>query len=161
MRYPYLIGVLLITIIGVWWLLGEDPEARVREAHADLVQFLSKSEGDSDGSLSVLQLRALEALFAGTCDVSGDAEGLAGSYSPQELVGLIIRVRSAMTSVELQLGEITIEFPQEDVAVARFSASLDGLDSNGERRVQAREVESRMRDVDGAWQFVSFTLAER
>jgi hypothetical protein len=160
MRYPYLIGGILVLGVGVWWLLGDDPEARVREAHAELAQYLYKSEEESDDGLSVLALRSLETLFAATCSISGDADGLAASYTASELVGVIVRARGAMAAMELRFGEITIEFPQEETAVARFSASLEGMDVEGERHSEARQVESRMRDFDGVWQFVSFTLTE-
>lgn len=160
MRYPYLIAGLLVLVLGVWWLLGGGPEARVRAAHADLAESVSKSEGEAEDGLSVLALRSLETLFAPTCSISGDADGLAGSYTAQELVGVIVRARSVMAVIELTFGEITIDFPQEDIAVARFSASLEGFDLEGEQRSETRQVESRMRDIDGAWQFVSFTLTE-
>lgn len=160
MRYPYLIGGLVIVIVAAWWLLGDDPERRVRAAHAELAESLRKPEGEPENGISVLGLRSLEALFAPTCSISGDADGLAGSYTAPELVGLIVRVRGAMATIELRFDEIAIEFPRPDLAVAGFSASLEGIDIEGGRHAETRQVESRMQDFDGVWQFVSFTLSE-
>ena len=161
MRHSTLIGALALIAIGAWWLLGSDPETRVREAHAELVQALIKSDGDSNEGLSVMRLRGLEALFAATCSIAGDARTPARDYTAQELVGMIVRVRAAMVSVDLQVGEIAIEFPQDDVAVAGFQASFDALDVNDVRHMAVLDVESRMQEIDGTWQFVSFDLTER
>lgn len=158
MRYSYLI-VLVLLAAGVWWWLGDDPEDHVRDAHATLERLLSKAEDDTDGSIPIMQLRELQRLFAETCSLSGDAGALGGSYSPEALVGLVVRVRGAVRRVELEFGELTIDFPSDDVAVTRFSASLDGLEISGEPLREARQVESRMREVDGDWQFVSFDFA--
>lgn len=159
MRYSYLIAFVLLAA-GVWWWLGDDPEDRVREAHATLERLLSQTEDDTESSIPVLQIRELQTLFAETCTLTGDAGTFAARYSPQELVGLIVRVRGAVRRVELGFGELAIDFPSDDVAVTSFSASLDGVDLDGEAFRETREVESRMQEVDGAWQFVSFDFAE-
>jgi hypothetical protein len=160
MRPSYLVAALLIVVVGAWWWLGDDPEDRVRAAHSTLEQFLNKSEDEPEGSIPVMQLRGLQGLFAQDCTVFGDAEGLVGSYSADELVGLMVRARGAFRSVALQFDEVAVEFPEEDTAITRFSAALDGVTMTGERLTETREVESRMRDIDGAWQFVSFDLED-
>lgn len=162
-RQSYLLAAVLVAVVAIWWLLGDDPEARVRQAHAELADLVSRTQDQSDAGLSVLQLRRLEAMFAASLSVSGDADNLVGNYSPQEIVALVVRAHSAFDRVELRFGEITVEFPEEALAVARFSASLDAVETagdevSGDAVTETRAVESRMRDIDGEWQFVSFTL---
>lgn len=156
---PLTVAAGLLIVAAAWWLLGNDSAAEVRAAHADLARVLSKS-GEGDDGLSVLQLRSLESMFAEELVVAGDANGLSASYSPEEIVGLIVRVRSVFASVELELGELTVELPAPDRAVATFRAGLSGRESDGELVREARSVVSRMRHVDGDWRFTEFVLSE-
>jgi hypothetical protein len=65
-------------------------------------------------------------------------------------------VRGAFRSIDLSLGELRIEFPEADLAVTQFPATLLGVYANGAMRTEDREVESRMQRIDGDWQFAAF-----
>lgn len=160
LKPSYAIAAALLLAAGAWWLLHDDPEARVREAHMTLADMLRKS-ADSDDGLSILQLRSLEALFAERVVISGDAGRYSTSYTPQEIVSLIVQIRAVFASIEIGFGELAIDLPASDSAVARFSAELDGEEgTTGELVFEARSVESHMRRVDGDWQFSEFVLSD-
>lgn len=153
--------VLFLPVAALtWWFLHDDPEERVRHAHEELVRLVSKS-GEDANSTSILNARALQKLFADPSLVSGDAESLVGTYSPEEMVRTVISVQALFSSIDLTLGELTIGFPSPDEAVIRFQASLDGQSEiDGHRDVvETRDVTSRMREIDGNWLFTGFQFA--
>lgn len=154
--------VVFVLVAGVgWWLLHSSPEDRVRTAHEQLAQVISKSEDDG-ATPSIRDVRALRSLFAAPVAISGDAEGLDETYSAEEMVSLIIQVRAAFRTIELTLGEPVIEFPGPDTAIARFTAVLNARhDSRDvEPMTESRSVTSRMQRLDGDWLFSRFELAE-
>jgi len=155
---PYLALMLVLVVGAAWWLMRPDAESRVRDAHEELRRLLIRS-GD-EGNASLLSARALQGLFADSCEVSGDAEALTGTYSRDEMVGTIIRVRGIFESIELTFGELEIEFPADDDAVAEFPAVLVGRSAQAgfEDISETRRVTSRMRNVEGSWLFYAFRL---
>lgn len=156
---PALLAVLVVAGLAIWWLLGDDPEARVREAHADLAELLSTPDEPVDG-LPLARIRRLESLFAEQCLVTGDADLFAGSHRPQDLVQQVLAVHGALDRVDVSFGEIRILFPDEDTAIARFPAVLTATEVGGETRTESREVESRMQRIDGDWLFAAFDLTD-
>ncbi len=161
MNYKYVIAILVLLSAAAWWFLHDNPEAEVRNAHQELTRLLSKTEGDP-GSTMILNARLLQGLFADTCEVTGDAEMLAGSYTSEEMVSTIIRVQAIFHSIELTFHELEVEFPAADDAIIHFTAVLIGQSKmTGEDKAgETREVVSRMRKVDGKWLFTEFRLAE-
>ena len=160
MRKPGFIVILLIAALGAWWLLHDGAEARVREAHAELLQFLNKTGPETDEGISIMQLRGLQDRFGPLCTVSGDSAPITGSYAPQEIVNLMVAVRTSFRTIDLRFGDIRIEFPSDATAVAHFPAELVAVDPGGERYAEMRAVESRMQEIDGVWKFVAFELTE-
>ena len=154
--------VLVLFIAAAWWLLRADPEAEVRNAHRELAELLNKPEGDPD-PLSILEIRALQHLFAETCVVTGAARGLLGQYSPEQMVGTIVRVHELFDSIDLRFSEPSISFPADDEAVAVFSAELSAASGRDavEDVIEARAVTTRMHEIDGSWAFYEINLAER
>jgi hypothetical protein len=108
----------------------------------------------------ILNARLLQGMFADTCEVTGDAEMLAGSYTSEEMVSTIIRVQAMFHSIELTFHELEVEFPAADDAIIHFTAVLIGQSQvTGEDKAgETREVVSRMRKVDGKWLFTEFRL---
>ena len=161
MNYKYVSVVLILVIAVAWWFLREDPEAEVRNAHQELARLLSKAEGEA-GSSTIINARILQSMFADNCQVTGDAEMLAGSYTPEQMVSTIVRVQGAFLRIDLTFHELVIEFPAEDDAVANFTAVLVGqLQMEGEGEAgETRKVTSRMRKVEGKWLFAEFRLAK-
>ena len=139
----------------------EDPEAEVRNAHQELTRLLSKTEGEPGGTM-ILNARILQSMFADTCEFAGDAEMLAGSYTPEEMVSTIIQVRGIFLSIDLTFHELEIEFPAADDAIVHFTAVLVGRSSveGEEEAAETRAVVSRMRKVEGTWLFSEFKLAK-
>ena len=154
---PNLVFVLIVVIAAFWWLLRDNSEAEVRAAHEELIRLIDKSEND-DGGISVLEVRALQLLFADPSEISGDPEGLSGSYSPEELVRIVLAIRESFETIELTNSEPVISFPADDDGTAEFTATL--LASGAEDVTEQRVVTSRMRRVDGDWQFYRFDLVE-
>lgn len=91
MSYRNVIVILILLSAAAWWFLHEDPEAEVRNAHQELTRLLSKTEGEASSTM-IFNARVLQSMFADTCEVTGDAEMLGGSYTPEEMVSTIIRV---------------------------------------------------------------------
>ena len=154
--------VILVVVAGAsWWLLRDNSEAEVRGAHQELIRILNKS-GEGDEDISVLSARSLQGLFANSSEVSGDVEGLAGTYSPEQLLGLVVRVRSVFEVIDVSITEPVISFPGPDDATAEFSAVLSGQGklAGFEALSEARTVTTRMRRTDGDWQFYEFVLVE-
>jgi hypothetical protein len=160
MNYRFLVLVLVPLILAGWWILRDDPEAAIRSAHEELVRLIGKAEQDPE--LSILDIRSLQNLFAGSSVVTGDAETLQGTYSAEEMIRTIFSVQTLFHSIELTLTELEIEFPNADEAVIRFTADLTGRSTiEGEEEVsETRDVVSRMLELDGDWRFSAFHLTE-
>ena len=156
------LAVILIVFAAVtWWILRDDPETEVRNAHAELVQLISKTDAEAGPGL-LLKARALADLFAAPSEVSGDARGLSGVYSPEELAGMIVRLRSVFNTIDLTFSELAMDFPTADDAVVEFSAQLAARPpvAEAEEFVERRNVTSRLRFIDGDWLFTEIELAE-
>ena len=160
MSYRNVIVILILLSAAAWWFLHEDPEAEVRNAHQELTRLLSKTEGEASSTM-IFNARVLQSMFADTCEVTGDAEMLGGSYTPEEMVSTIIRVQGIFLSIDLTFHEFEIEFPAADDAIVNFTAVLVGRSKmeGEEEAAEAREVISRMRKVEGKWLFAEFRLA--
>lgn len=157
------LAVIALVLIGLtWWMLREDPQAQVLRAHAELREQILKADDEAAPAL-LLKSRALADLFADPCELSGAAGGLIGVYSPEELADAIVRVRTLFDSIDLQFGELAIEFPNADEAVAEFSADLIARSavSQAADTVELRYVRSHLRRVDGNWLFSGFQLTEQ
>lgn len=155
-----IIGLALLLVVA-WWFLREDAEAEVRAAHQELSRLLSKTEGEASGT-TIVNARVLQGLFAETCRVTGDAEMLAGSYTPEEMVSTIIQVRGMFLSIDLTFHELVVEFPATENALVNFTAVLVGRSKTEgeEEAAETREVVSRLQKVKGKWLFSEFALAK-
>lgn len=156
----WLIALILAAGLG-WLVFFESDEARIRGAHEELRRLLTKS-GDESNAALLLDARALQALFAPVCEVVGDADGLVGSYNPQEMVSTVVRVQGAFETIDLTFGELMLEFPADDIARVGFRAELTGQTTvPGEGAVaEARDVVSELTRVDGEWLFSAFRFRE-
>ena len=161
MNYRNVIVIAILLSTAAWWFLPEDPEAEVRDAHQDLSRLLSKTEGDA-GSAMIINARILQGMFADTCVVTGDAEMLAGSYTPEEMASTIIRVQGIFLSIDLTFHDLVIDFPATNDAIAHFIAVLVGqVQMEGEEEFgETREVISRMRKIQDKWLFTEFGLLQ-
>jgi len=153
----------LVIVIGAFWLLHDDPEARVRDAHETLRDLIVKEYGESPAA-AVAGFRSLRNLFAEEIVVAGEAGSFAASYTDQELAATVLRVRELFASVELGFDNLEVAFPQAGEAVGQFSASLiaipgDGSSTEGELR-EARRVTSRLVEIDGRWRFTALVLSD-
>ena len=161
MSYKNVLVIFILLSVAAWWFLHEDPEAEVRDAHQELTRLLSKTEGEASSTM-IFNARVLQNMFADTCEVTGDAEMLAGSYTPEEIVSTIIRVQGMFLSIDLTFHELVIEFPAADDAIVNFTAVLVGQTKmeGEEEAAETREVISRMRKVEDKWLFAEFSLAK-
>ncbi len=161
MSYKNVLVIFILLSVAAWWFLHEDPEAEVRDAHQELTRLLSKTEGEASSTM-IFNARVLQNMFADTCEVTGDAEMLAGSYTPEEMVSTIIRVQGMFLSIDLTFHELVIELPAADDAIVNFTAVLVGqsLMEGEEKAGETRQVISRMRKVEGKWLFAEFRLAK-
>lgn len=69
----FLVLVIAIGALGAGWLLRDNAEAEVRQAHAELARLLNKFEGDATNP-RLMSARVLQGLFAETCSVTSRME---------------------------------------------------------------------------------------
>lgn len=160
MQLRTLLFILLPVLVIAWWLFAEGAEQQVRQAHAELFGLVSKSPDDANAP-SVLDAIALQNLFAESSAISGDAGPFVDSYSPEEIAGRVISLKSQFNSIVLTVGELAVEFTQADSATIGFRATLEGqiAGSRDETIVERRDVVSRMRRIDGDWRFTAFEFS--
>lgn len=153
--------LLLVAAGALWWMLRDDAQTQISRAHEELAGLLSKT-GDESVAAASLNVIALRNLFADPVELSGDARGLTGVYSPEDLAGTIVRLRGLFQSIDLSFSELLIEFPAAEVAAIQFSAELTAEAQVGavEDVIERRSVISRMQDIDGTWLFAEILLAE-
>lgn len=161
MSYRNAIVIFVLLAAAAWWFFHDDPDAEVRHAHQELARLLSKTEGES-GSSVIINARVLQSMFADTCEVTGDAEMFAGSYTREEMVSTIVRVQALFLSIDLTFHDPVTDFPAADDAITNFTAVLVGRSTmeGEEEAAETRLVSSRMREVEGKWLFTEFRLAK-
>jgi hypothetical protein len=159
LSYRNLALVVLLVAGSLWWVLRDDAEGQIRAAHEQLAGLLNKTE-DEGGAAAILNARALRRLFAEAAQVSGDAQGLAGVYSPEELAGTIVRLRGMFQTIDLTFSELSIAFPDSEDAIVEFTAVLNaaGQIEAVQDVSETRRVTTRMQEVDGTWLFAEFLL---
>ena len=135
-----IVGVIVLALLsgGAWWYFHEDPEAEVREAHQEFARLLSKPEGEAS-AIILLNSQILQRMFAASCVITGEAERFAGSYTPEEITGIIMQVRQIFTSVDLSFQDLVIEFPTEIEATTSFTARMI-TQGRTEEMIEMREV---------------------
>lgn len=150
---------MVLVAAATWWFFHENPEAEVRNAHQELSRLLSKTEGESAGAI-LLDAHILKGLFAEACEVTGDDTALVRSYTPDEMVSMILQVQGVFLHADLVFHELIIDFPTENNALVNFTAVLIGRSKiEGEEAVaETREVVSRLQKIDGKWLFSNFKL---
>jgi hypothetical protein len=153
--------IVLVVAAVAWWLLSDNDEARVRQAHEDLASLLSKPE-DEGGAAAVLRARTLQGLLADSVAVTGDAGALAGSYTSEQAASTVAGVKGLFNRIDITFDEPSISFPADDEAVTEFTATMTGIAiTEGQGTVQEmRRVVSTMKNFDGDWQFAAFRMTE-
>jgi len=154
------IVLLVLLAAAAWWFLREDPEAEVRKAHQELSRLLSKDEGQTTAAI-LLDAHKLKGLFAESCRIRGAAGSLVRDYTPDEMVSTALQIQGQFHSVSLTFDELLVEFPETNIAFARFTAVLVGQSKiEGDEEVaETREVASRLQRSNGDWLFVEFQLS--
>lgn len=157
------LAVALLVVFGLlWWMLSGDPEVEVREAHRVLLEEIVKTD-DETAPVLVLKARALAHLFADPVELSGAAEGQGGTYSPEEIANLIVRMRTVFDTIDLRFSELGIEFPADESAIVRFSATFEGQTrlAGDKGRLEQRDVTTRLGLIGGNWLFTEIELEGR
>jgi len=152
---------LLIVILGAGAAsyLFPTEEKKVRKQFHLLSEQVSKKGGESPLALA-RKTRNLGTLFAEKCKVKTYLESFSGIYTPEEISGYAARGRLQFTELNLKFYDITIIFPEKEVAKVDLTARVKGRLTSGEDLDETHELACVLKKIENRWRFTDIEMVE-
>lgn len=160
-RFKYIFIALLVVIIGIWAVahFSQSEEKRVKKQFDSLSEWVSKEPNESAFTLAK-KTQNIGALFAEECRLKADVVLLSGSYTPEEISSYAAQARLQFSKMSLRFYDLTIAFPENDVAKVILTAKLTGKSKDGEYVNEIHELASVLRKMENRWLFTDFEVIE-
>jgi hypothetical protein len=124
-----------------------------------LSEQVSKKRGESPLTLA-RKTRNLGSLFAEKCDFKTYLDSLSGSYTPEEISSYAARGRLQFTELNLKFYDITIVFPEKEVAKVDLTARVKGRLTSGEDLDETHELACVLKKIENRWRFTDIEMVE-
>ncbi len=156
-----LITLLLLAAAIVGWRVwqAQTPEGQVRRQLRQLVECVSKKEGEGT-TAGLLKGRAITELFAPECTLEFRSEMFCGTYTPSEITADFARFRVMFAQVEVGMRKLAITFSSPTEAAADFTGHLIGTLKTGGTVDAVRELVCHLRKIEGEWKITAITVRE-
>ncbi len=155
-----LIGLLVVILALLGGLsLFQSDSKRIKKQFESLSKLVSKEKGESPLTMAT-KAKSVGALFAETCTLTVPVDGLAASYTPEEISGYAANTRVAFSELSLKFYDFNIEFPGKGIAKVLLTANLRGKFMNGDVVDETREVQSTLKKIDRSWLFSQIEVIE-
>ncbi len=160
-RTKYIIIAILAAIIGIWAVLHFSPseEKRVKKQFDLLSEWASK-EADENVFTMAKNTQNIGTLFAGECRIKVDMASLSGNYTPEEISSYAAKVRLLFSEVSLRFHDLSVEFPEADMAEVMLTARLKGNLKDGEYVQEIQELACVLRKIEKKWLFTRIEVVE-
>ncbi len=132
MNYKYVLGILILLSAAAWWILHEDPEAEIGDAHVELTRLMSKTEGEASSTTIFMAAETSFSICAAHCALVIARTSEAASANT--VVGI-----PASTRVEA-----TRPWRRCDHQFSRTFASLNSAKSHSPSTFRIRLITSRV-----------------
>jgi hypothetical protein len=155
-----LIGMALIAIgIGIFFMLFQSEEKRVKKQFSLLSEGVSKEAGENIFTLDQ-KIKKIGSLFNDTCEIIIPAHSISGRITREEITGYAARGRLHLAELRLTFHDFIIAFPQEGEARVHLTARLTGKTTTGEVINEAHEIDCLLRKTEKKWMFSSIEVVE-
>lgn len=154
MRMKRIIFALLFLTIAVFVGVRVFPseEKRVRKQFKSLSKWVSKAPNESPIA-SAARVQKLRTLFADNCRLETHISWFSGSFTGEELSGLIARARLQFSRLSLTFYDLSVEFLGDETARVTVTARAEGTTTDGEAVDESHELECLLGKTDGRWLF--------
>ena len=143
------IGAVLLIILAI--LLIPSDRRKIRKQFKRLADLAQKEQNESVFK-GARKASAISELLTNPSEIVGNINFLSGTYSRREATQVIIAARTQLNAFRLSFQDMTIDFPQKNIATVSVVARLDASLS-GETYAEMRKLECRMHKVGKHWLF--------
>ncbi len=155
-RRIVLLSMLLLLAGGALRHLLKSPKHLVIERFHRLADALGKEPEDGTSRL-VLDMKSLEGLLHDPCVYNLRRYNLQRTMSPQEAVSEAVRVRQAMSRMEVTFHDFQVELAaDEKTCRVRCTVRVLAKWRHGPERQDVAELDCELRKIDGKWRFAKF-----
>lgn len=150
--------VVIIGIVAVVYLFPSD-EKKIKKQVALLAEWASKEPGENIFT-TVQKIKGIGTLFAERCVLKLPSHEIAGPHSRDEITAYATQARVQFSRIHLKFEDLTIIFPEKEVARVTLTGRLTGKWANGENVDESRELECILKKIDNQWLFTEFEVVE-
>ena len=173
------LGVQALLTVATWWprdngtveatpLVDLEAEAItkvvVQRPGEDAEPLELLKEGDSWSIVSSAGYPAeadkVGDLFDRECTLTMTGNPMSGTYSPNEMGALALKMRSGFTRVAIRFSDHEVTFPDDNTAEVLMVTRVKGETLAAGKVDELLETRSRLNEVEGEWRFAEFTVIE-
>ena len=152
--------VLVVAGAAIWFFfLRSNDKERVLAALQEAAAAASKDRNETTSAM-LLKTQTVGSCFADSCSFQLDEQMFAGDYTPEDIGANLVRMRQVFTESRLSYYDQEVLFPRENEAVINFTGNLKGTLRSNDQVNEAREIQAKLRKIDGKWKFYSFKVRE-
>ncbi len=155
-----LIGVLVVIIgIGVAFYVFPNEEKRVKKQFNLLSEYAAKSPEENAFTM-LKKIKDIKTLFDEQCQLKVPSESLSGNYTREEISTYVGSARSYFSQLHLKFYDLSILFPEKEVARVTLTSRLTGKSATGEQVDETRELECILKKIEKKWLFSAIEVVE-
>jgi hypothetical protein len=150
----------IALVIGACvWLFGSSREDEVIRQFSALSDLIEKTP-DENNMRSLLKADKVGDLFDRECTLTMTGNPMSGTYSPNEMGALALKMRSGFTRVAIRFSDHEVTFPDDNTAEVLMVTRVKGETLAAGKVDELLETRSRLNEVEGEWRFAEFTVIE-
>ncbi len=152
--------VIAITIFTAARLMISE-EARIRRRFAAAASMLAVNakEGQERAAMLKIQL-SLRDFFTDPFSIDAPGTSFSADYSPAEIARQVAYFRTQFDRLTITLYNLDVRVIDDDLAESAFTALVRGTTSSQKRVLEVREIEAKLRKVDGQWLFSEIAVVK-
>ncbi len=157
---PFLIALILMVIgIGVFLMLYQNEEKRVKKQFRQLSEGISKEPGENIFTMDQ-KIKKIGSLVDEFCEIHIPSYSVSGRLSREEITSYAARGRLHLSELYLEFYDFNITFTQANEARAYLTSRLTGKMTTGEAINEAHEIDCLLKKVEKKWLFTRIEVVE-
>lgn len=148
-----ILGVILATVYF------QSEEKKVRKQFYLLSGWVSKESGESLFTMTH-KTRNIGTLFDEKCGFKTYLDSLSGGYTPEEVSSYAARGRLQFSELNLKFYDITVAFPEKEMAKVSLTARVKGKLTTGEYVDETHEMACVLKKIEKKWLFINVEMVE-
>lgn len=159
------IKYVLIALLGVSLgisatiYLFQSEEKKIRKQFHLLSKWASKAPDETPLTWAQ-KIKSMDHLFTSSCVLKAPAYSISGSYSRNEIAGVVTQGRFQLSQLSLRFYDLVITFPERGIAKVTLTARLTGKSHFGENVDETHELECVLKKIENHWLFSNVEVVE-